>query len=78
MQCLDEMISEINVLAPFMEDGILCKCQGGLAVHLELDCIRLLLMVLAKQPSEPDSLSCSTDGCNILCLTRQGHHTLLV
>jgi len=29
------MISEINVLAPFMEDGILCKCQGRLAVHLE-------------------------------------------
>jgi hypothetical protein len=45
------MMLEINLLDPFMEDKIMRKCQGGLAVHLMLDRIRLVPMEIAEQSS---------------------------
>jgi len=45
------MILEINLLDPFMEDKIMRKCQGGFAVHLKLDRIRLIPMEITEQSS---------------------------
>ena len=34
----DEVVPHPDVLAAFMEDGVLCQGQSGLAVHPELHC----------------------------------------
>jgi hypothetical protein len=34
----DEVVSHPDVLAPFMEHGVLVQCQGGLAVHPKFNC----------------------------------------
>ena len=34
----DEVVPHPDVLAPFMENGVLCQCQSGLAVYPELHC----------------------------------------
>jgi hypothetical protein len=74
----DEVELDADMLAALMEDGDFRQGQGGLAVHLELYCFSVSAQVIAQQPSQPESLSSSGCGNNVLHLaTRQSHHLLL-
>ena len=64
----DEVVPHPDVLAALMEDWILSQGQGGLVVHPELHCLCVSAKEIAKQPSQPQSLSRSGSGCDVLCL----------
>ena len=74
----DEVIPQSDVLAPFVEHGVLCQGQGGLAVHQELHRSGVLNEKITKQSSEPERPSAGGGGRYVLSLTAgQGHHLLL-
>ena len=50
----DEVIPQLDVLAPFVKNGVLCQSQGGLAVHQELHRSGILNEKITKQSSEPE------------------------
>lgn len=51
----DEVIPQSDVLAPFVENGVLCQSQGGLAVHQELHRSGVSDEEITKQQSMPDT-----------------------
>jgi hypothetical protein len=53
----DEVVPHPDVLAPFMENGVLCQGQSGLAVHPELQHSSVSAEKITKQSSEPERLS---------------------
>ena len=66
------------MLAPFVENGVLCQGQSGLAVHSELHRFSISAEEITKQSSEPDHLSRSGGGRYVLSLVAgQSHHLLL-
>ena len=74
----DEVVPHPDVLAAFMEDGVLCQGQSGLAVHPELHRSSVPAEEITKQSSEPERLSRSGGGRYVLGLAAgQGHHLLL-
>jgi hypothetical protein len=74
----DEVVPHPDVLAPFMENGVLCQGQSGLAVHPELHRSSVSAEEITKQSSEPERLSRSGGGRYVLGLAAgQGHHLLL-
>jgi hypothetical protein len=67
-----------DVLAPFMENGVLGQGQSGLAVHSEFHRSSVSAEEITKQLNKPERLSRSGGGCYVLDLTAgQGHHLLL-
>ena len=58
----DEVVPHPDVLAAFMEDGVLCQGQSGLAVHPELHRYSVSAEEITKQSSEPERLSRSGGG----------------
>jgi hypothetical protein len=74
----DEMVPHPDVLAPFMENGVLGQHQSGLAVHSEFHRSSVSAEEITKQSNKPDRLSRSGGGCYVLSLAAgQGHHLLL-
>ena len=74
----DEVVPHPDVLDAFMEDGVLCQGQSGLAVHPELHRSSVSAEEITKQSSEPERLSRSGGGRYVLGLAAgQGHHLLL-
>ena len=74
----DEVIPHPDVLAPFMENRVLCQGQSGLAVHPELHRFSVSAEKITKQSSEPERLSRSGGGRYVLSLAAgQSHHLLL-
>jgi hypothetical protein len=53
----DEVVPHPDVLAPFMEHGVLGQRQGGLAVHPEFHCSNVSLEEITEQTSKPERLS---------------------
>jgi hypothetical protein len=53
----DEVVSHPDVLAPFMEHGVLGQCQGGLAVHPKFHCSNVSPEEITEQASKPERLS---------------------
>ena len=53
----DEVIPDPDVLAPFVENRILCQGQSGLVVHPELHRFSVSAVKITKQSSEPERLS---------------------
>jgi hypothetical protein len=53
----DEVVPHPDVLAPFMEHGVLGQCQGGLAVHPEFHCSNVSPEEITEQASKPERLS---------------------
>jgi hypothetical protein len=73
----DEVIPHPDVLSPFMENGVLCQGQSGLVVHSELHRSSVSAKEITEQSSEPDRLSRSGGGRDVLSLAAgQGHHLL--
>jgi hypothetical protein len=67
-----------DVLAPFMENGVLGQSQTGLVVHSEFHRSSVSVEEITKQSNKPERLSRSGGGCYVLGLaTGQGHHLLL-
>ena len=74
----DEVVPHPDVLAAFMENGVLCQGQSGLTVHPELHRSSVSVEEITKQSSEPERLSRSGGGRYVLGLAAgQGHHLLL-
>ena len=74
----DEVVPHPDVLAAFVEHGVLCQGQSGLAVHPELHRSSVFAEENTKQSSEPERLSRSGGGRYVLGLAAgQGHHLLL-
>jgi hypothetical protein len=74
----DEVVPHSDVLAPFMENGVLGQGQSGLAVHSEFHRSSVSAEEITKQSNKPDRLSRSGGGCYVFGLaTGQGHHLLL-
>jgi len=74
----DEVVLDAEMLAALMEDRVLRQGQGGLAVHPELQCFYVSTQEISQQPRQPESLSRSGSGSDVLCLaTGKGHHLLL-
>jgi hypothetical protein len=64
-----------DVLAPFMENGVICQGQSGLAVHPELHRSSVSAEKITKQSSESERLSRSGGGRYVLGLAAgQSHH----
>jgi hypothetical protein len=75
---LDEVVPHPDVLAPFMENGVLGQGQSGLAVHSKFHRSRVSAEEITKQSNKLERLSRSGAGCYILGLAAgQGHHQLL-
>jgi hypothetical protein len=67
-----------DVLAPFMENGVLGQGQSGLVIHSEFHHSSVSAEEITKQLNKPERLSQSGGGCYVLNLAaRQGHHLLL-
>jgi hypothetical protein len=67
-----------DVLAPFIENGVLGQGQSGLAIHSEFHRSNVSVEEITKQSNKPDRLSRSGGGCYVLGLAAgQGHHLLL-
>ena len=64
----DEVIPYPDVLAPFVENGVLRQGQSGLAVHPELHRSSVSAEEITKQSSEPERLSRSGRGRYVLSL----------
>jgi hypothetical protein len=74
----DKVMHHPNVLAPFMENGVLGQGQSRLAVHSEFHRSSVSTEEITKQSNKPDRLSQSGGGCYVLSLAAgQGHHLLL-
>jgi hypothetical protein len=74
----DEVVPHLDVLAPFMENGVLGQGQSGLAIHSEFHRSSVSVEEITKQLNKPDHLSRSGGGCYVLGLAAgQGHHLLL-
>jgi hypothetical protein len=74
----DEVVPHPDVLAPFMENGVLGQGQSGLAIHSEFLRSSVSAEEITKQSNKPDRLSRSSGGCYVLGLAAgQGHHLLL-
>ena len=74
----DEVVPHPDVLAPFMENGVLRQGQSGLAVHSQLHRFSVSAKEITKQSSKPERLSRSSGGRYVLGLAAgQGHHLLL-
>jgi len=75
----DEMEFGVDVLAPVMEDRVLCQSNGGLVVHHQCRRAGLLLDHLLQQPAQPYSLAARRRRCNVLGFTcAQRDHPLLL
>jgi hypothetical protein len=74
----DEVVAHPDVLAPFIENGVLGQGQSGLAVHSEFHHSSVSAEEITKQSNKPERLSRSGGGCYVLGLAAgQGHHLLL-
>jgi hypothetical protein len=74
----DEVVPHPDVLAPFIENGILGQGQSGLVVHSKFHRSSVSAEEITKQSNKPDRLSQSSGGCYVLGLAAgQGHHLLL-
>ena len=74
----DEVVSQPDVLAPFMEHGVLGQCQSGLAVHPEFHRSSVSPEEITEQSSQPERLSRSSGRRYVLGLAAgHGHHLLL-
>jgi hypothetical protein len=74
----DEVVPHPDVLAPFMENGVLGQGQSGLAIHSEFHRSSVSVEEITKQSNKSERLSRSGGGCYVLGLTTgQGHHLLL-
>jgi hypothetical protein len=62
----DEVITHLDVLAPFMKNGVLCQGQSGLAVHPEFHHSSVSAEEITKQSNKPERLSQSGGGCYVL------------
>jgi hypothetical protein len=85
--CLDALFLQIasyevtphpNMLAPFIENGVLGQGQSGHAVHSEIHRSSVSTEEITEQSSEPDRLSRSDGGRDVLSLVAgQSYHLLL-
>jgi hypothetical protein len=74
----NEVVSQPDVLAPFMEHGVLGQCQSELAVHPEFHCSSVSPEEITEQSSQPERLSRSSRRRYVLGLAAgHGHHLLL-
>jgi hypothetical protein len=74
----DEVVPHPDVLAPFIENGILGQGQSGLVVHSQFHCSSVSAEEITKQSNKLERLSRSGGGCYVLGLAAgQGHHLLL-
>jgi hypothetical protein len=74
----DEVVPHLDVLAPFMKNGVLCQSQSELAIHPEFHHSSVSTEEITKQSNKPERLSRSGGGCYVLGLAAgQGHHLLL-
>ena len=74
----DEVVPHPDMLAAFVENGVLCQSQSGLAVHPELHRSGVSAEEITKRTSEPERLSACGGGRHVLSLaTGHGHHMLL-
>jgi hypothetical protein len=64
----NEVVPHPDVLAPFMENGVLGQGQSGLAVHSEFHRSSVSAKEITKQSNKPDRLSQSCGGCYVLGL----------
>jgi hypothetical protein len=72
------VVSHPDVLAPFMEHGVLGQCQSGLAVHPEFHRSSVSPEEITEQSSQSEHLSRSSGGRYVLGLAAgHGHHLLL-
>jgi hypothetical protein len=53
----DEVVPHLDVLAPFMKNGVLCQGQSGLAVHPEFHRFSVSSEEITKQSNKPERLS---------------------
>jgi hypothetical protein len=75
---LDEVVAHPDVLASFIENGVLGQGQSGHAVHSEFNRSSVSAEEITKQSNKPERLSQSGGGCYVLGLAAgQGHHLLL-
>jgi hypothetical protein len=74
----DEVVPHLDVLAPFMKNGILYQGQSGFVVHPEFHRSSVSAEEITKQSNKSEHLSRSGGGCYVLRLIAgQGHHLLL-
>ena len=74
----DEVVLHLDVLTPFMKNGVLCQGQSGLAVHPELHRSSVSAKEITKQSGKLERLSRNGGGRYVLGLAAgQGHHLLL-
>jgi hypothetical protein len=74
----DEVVPHPDVLAPFMESGVLGQGQSGLTVYSEFHRSSVSAEEITKQSNKPERLSRSGGGCYVLGLTaEQGYYLLL-
>jgi hypothetical protein len=74
----DEVVPHPDVLAPFMKNRVFGQGQSRLAVHSEIHCSSVSAEEITEQSSEPDCLSRSGGGRDILDLAAgQSYHLLL-
>jgi hypothetical protein len=64
----DEVMPHPNVLAQFIENGVLDQGQSGLAVHSEFHRSSVSAEEITKQSNKPERLSRSVGGCYVLGL----------
>jgi hypothetical protein len=73
----DEVVPQLDVLAPFMKNRVLCQGQSGLTIHPEFHRFSVSVEEITKQSNKPKHLSQSVGGCYVLGLTAgQCHHLL--
>ena len=53
----DKVLHHLDMLAPFMEYGVLGQRQGGLAVHPKFHCSNVSPEEITEQASKPERLS---------------------
>jgi len=67
----NEMVTNINVLAPVVEDGVPAESYGRLVVHQELWRAKLPPNHIGQESSEPHSLTSRSRCSDILRFTRR-------
>ena len=65
----NEVESDVNVLAPVVEDGILRQFNGGLVVHPQDRRAVIFPSDLLQQPPEPNSLAARRRSRDVLSFT---------
>jgi hypothetical protein len=74
----NEVVPHPDVLALFMENGVLGQGQSGLVVHSEIHRSSVSAEEITEQSSEPDRLSRRGGGRDVLGLAAgQSYHLLL-